>query len=148
MESSKVKALLIRENLQGYGQMERYLRVCGCECRSAASYKEACTLLGTNDFDLVLSPMRLPNTSLFPLLNLLSDSRVTLFYWIAVDGGCLWLPALRQGMNCFGSAMLSTTEFVVALDEAIKEIRRASADRPKSCADKSESAARSAVVAI
>jgi hypothetical protein len=123
MESRNVKALLIQERLQGSGQLEKYLRACGCECHRAGSYKEACYLLGVDEFDLVLSPMRLPDTSLFPLLNLLNGSRITLFYWLAVDGGCLWLPALRHGQNCFGSSTLSTGKFVLELETVIKEIR-------------------------
>jgi hypothetical protein len=123
MESTRPKALLIQEKSQGSWNLERYVQECGCDCSSAASYREACSLLDAEKFDLVLSPMRLPDSSLFPLLSSLSGSRTTLFYWFAVDGGCFWLPALRNGLNCVGSATLNTRQFVIALDEIIKEVR-------------------------
>ncbi len=122
--SRTIKALLIQERPQASGHLEKYLRKCGCECTCAVSYKEACSLLGTGEFGLVLSPMRLHNDSLYPLLDLLHGSHITLFFWYAVEGGCFWLPALRQGQNCFGSALLmGAIDFGVALDQTIQEIQ-------------------------
>jgi len=73
--------------------------------------------------DLALSPMRLRGATLFPLIDLLEGSRVTLFYSHVVEQGCWWLPALRHGERCFGSCALRPSEFVSVLDEAIAEIQ-------------------------
>ena len=122
MESRKPKALLIRETNQDASNLAKHLRGRGCDCEFAASYQEACSLVGTRRFDLALSPMRMRNSSLFPLIRLLDGSGITLFYSHAVEDGCWWLPALRHGRNCFGSYALRPSEFVSALDEAIEEI--------------------------
>ena len=122
MGSRRAKALLIGENPQGSPYLAKRLEERGCECEFALSYQEACWLLRAQDFDLVLSPMRLRGGSLFPLIGLLDGSGITLFYSHAVEDGCWWLPALRHGQNCFGSSALRPSEFVAALDEAIEGI--------------------------
>ena len=122
MEPRTPKALLIGENPQGSSYLAKRLQERGCECEFAVSYQEACSLLGAQGFDLVLSPMRLRSSSLFPLIGLLDGSGITLFYSHAVEDGCWWLPALRHGQKCFGSSALRPSEFVAALDEAIEEI--------------------------
>ena len=116
------KVLMIGENPQGSSYLAKRLQERGCECEFAVSYQEACWLLRAQDFDLVLSPMRLRDGSLFPLIDLLDGSGITLFYSHAVDDGCWWLPALRHGQNCFGSSALRPSEFAAALDEAIEEV--------------------------
>lgn len=115
MESRRPKALLVGENPQDSSHLEDYLQGQGCECDFAASYEEACLQLRADEFDLVLSPMRLRNGSLFPMIRLLSGSRIKLFYYQAVQDGCWWLPALRDGDNCFGSCALRSGEFVTVL---------------------------------
>jgi CheY-like chemotaxis protein len=123
MDNKKPKALLIGENPQGSSYLAKRLQERGCECEFAVSYQEARSLLMAQGFDLALSPMRLRDGSLFPLIGLLDGSGITLFYFHAVEDGCLWLPALRRGQKCFGSSALRPSEFVSALDEAIDEIR-------------------------
>ena len=119
MEPRRPKALLIGETHQGSSYLARHLQERSCECECASSYQEACWLLRTQDFDLVLSPMRLRDGSLFPLIALLDGSGITLFFSHAVEDSCWWLPALRHGQNCFGSSALRPSEFAAALDEAI-----------------------------
>ena len=122
MEPKRPKALLIGETPQGSSYLAKRLQERGCQCEFAASYQEACSLLMAQGFDLVLSPMRLRDGSLFPLIDLLDGSCVTLFFSHAVEDGCWWLPALRNSQKCFGSSALRPSEFVATLDEAIGEI--------------------------
>jgi CheY-like chemotaxis protein len=117
------KVLLIGENAQGSSYLAQRLQGRGFECCFATSYQEACSLLMAQGVDLVLSPMRLRDESLFPLMAFLDGSGITLFYYHAVEDGCLWLPALRRGQKCFGSSALRPSEFVSALDEVMEEIR-------------------------
>ncbi len=124
MEPRRPKALLIGENPQGSSYLTKYLQERGCECEFALSYQEASWLLRPQVFDLVLSPMRLRGCSLFPLIELLDGSGITLFYSPVVENGCWWLPALRRGQHCFGSSALRPNEFVALLEETIKEIQR------------------------
>lgn len=123
MSQESVRVLLIEENPQGSLYLAKRLQGRGCECGFAVSYEEACSLLRVQGFDLVLSPMRLPGGSAFSLVALLEGSRTSLFYFEPVGYVCWWLPALRNGSNCFGSSALLPSEFFPALDEVIDEIR-------------------------
>jgi CheY-like chemotaxis protein len=122
-EPRRVKVLLIGENPQGSLYLAKRLQGRGCECQFALSYQKACELLGVQRFDLVLSPLRLPSGSMFPLVSLLEGFPISLFYFEPVENGCWWLPALRNGHNCFGSSALLPSEFVPAIDEIIDQIR-------------------------
>jgi hypothetical protein len=115
-------ALLIGESPQGSSNLAKRLQARGCECDFAVSSQEASSMLRAERFDLVLSPMRLRDGSLFSLINLLNGSGITLFFSYVVEDGCWWLPALRHGQNCFGSSALRPSQFIAALDEAIEEI--------------------------
>ena len=114
--------LLVGEKPQDSSCLAKRLRRRGCDCQFVVSCQEACSLLGVQAFDLVLSPLRLPGGSTFSLVALLEGSTTTLFYFEPVENGCWWLPALRNGHNCFGSSALLPSEFVPALDEVIEEI--------------------------
>jgi DNA-binding NtrC family response regulator len=116
------RALLIAEGLQTPSCLARRLEGQGCSCSFARSYREACSSLGNQDFDLVLSPLRLRGVTLFPLVDLLEASKVTLFYSYPVEQGCWWLPALRRGQKCFGSAAFRPSKFVSVVDEVIDEV--------------------------
>jgi hypothetical protein len=128
MKAREPQALLIGENAQGSSHLAKLLQERGCKCSFATSYQEACSLLSGERFDLVLSPTRLRDCSIFPLLGLLEGSRVTLFYFQLVEDGCWWLPALRSGRKCFGSYALRPSEFVVSLGEIIDDIQVRSQD--------------------
>jgi len=117
------EALLIGENPQGSSYLVTRLQGYGCECSFATSYQEACSSLRSHGFELVLSPTKLRGITVFPLIELLEGSTVTLFYSHAVEQSCWWLPALRHGEKCFGSSALRPSEFVSVLDEVIAEIR-------------------------
>ena len=122
--SNKVlRALLIAEGLQTPSSLARRLEGQGCRCSFARSYREACLSLGNQDFDLVLGPLRLRGVTLLPLIDLLEGSKVTLFYSHPVEQGCWWLPALRRGEKCFGSAAFRSSQFVSVLDEVIVEVQ-------------------------
>ena len=116
------KALLIGESPQGSSNLAKRLQARGCECDFAVSSQEASSMLRAERFDLVLSPMRLRDGSLFSLISLLDGSGITLFFSYIVEDSCWWLPALRHGENCFGSSALRPSQFIAALDEAIEEI--------------------------
>jgi DNA-binding response OmpR family regulator len=120
----RTKVLLIGENPQGYSLLADRLEAHGFKCRFATTYQEAVSLLSLQEFELVLSPMRVRHSSIFPLISLLESSQTTLFYFQAVEEGCWWLPALRFGRNCFGSHALRPSEFIALLDAVIDEIRK------------------------
>jgi hypothetical protein len=123
MKAIELQALLIGESRQGSMHLEKRLESQGFKCSFIASYQTACSLLRLQSFDLILSPMRLRDSTVFPLINLLEGSNTTLFYFQTVEEGCWWLPAVRFGRKCFGSAALRSTEFISSLEEVIMEMR-------------------------
>jgi hypothetical protein len=123
MDVKKLKALLIGGSRKS-SLLSNRLRKNRCDCWFAISRQEVWKLLDDQSFDLVLGPIRLNNDdSLYPLISRLDGSDTTLFYSQAVEDSCLWLPALRWGVNCFGTAALRSSEFVTVLDETIQEIQ-------------------------
>jgi hypothetical protein len=123
MGDEKLKALLIGDRSWGASHLVKHLQQRGFRCEYATSYEKVRSLLRARHYDLVLSPMRLRDDSLFPLIEWLDGSDVTLFYCCPVESGAWWLPALRRGEGCFGSSALRSSEFVSALDEVLAHLR-------------------------
>jgi hypothetical protein len=120
--SRMIKALLIGESCQGSSYLAKRLQERGCQCEFAKSCEEIRSLIRAQQFDLVLSLIRLHNDSLLPLLEWLDGPSTTLFYSQAVEEGCWWLPAIQNGERCFGSCALRSSEFMSALDETIRQV--------------------------
>jgi hypothetical protein len=123
MEAQKVDALLIRKGQSGHSPLSNRLMRRGCSCRFATSHQEIDALLASHHCDLVLGPIRLHGDSLYPLIEQLRGSGSTLFYYLIVEDGCWWLPAVWLGANCFGSPAIHNSEFVTVLDQTIDAIR-------------------------
>ncbi len=123
MGNERLKALLIGDSFLGSSNLVKCLQQRGFHCEYATSYEKVRSLLQVGNFDLVLSPMRLRDDSLFPLIELLYRSDVTMFYSCPVESGGWWLPALRRGQECFGSSALRPSEFVSELDEVFAQMR-------------------------
>jgi hypothetical protein len=123
MNATEPRVLLIGENSQGSLHLIKRLARRGCDCRFATSYRDAISLLTAQDFDLVLSPTRIADSSVFPLVGVFKGSRTTWFCFLAVEEGCWWLPTLRFGQECFGSNALRPREFVSSLDLVIDEVQ-------------------------
>ena len=128
MEAEKIDVLLIRKGQSGQSPLCDRLARLGCQCRFATSGQEIGPLLASHHCDLVLGPVRLHGNSLYPLISHLHGSRTTLFFYLIVEYGCWWLPAVWLGANCFGAPAIHNSEFVTVLDDTIEAIRfRASA---------------------
>ena len=116
MDAKNLKSLLIGSSGK-FSLLSSRLRNNRCDCWFGHSRQEVFRLLDNQSFDLVLGPIRLNEDSLYPLIGRLDGSDTTLFYSQAVEDSYLWLPALRWGMNCFGTSALRSSEFVTVLDE-------------------------------
>jgi len=128
VKSKAPKVLLVGENPRGPSCLATRLQERGCHCEYASSGQQAFFSVRNHDLDLVLSPVRLQNASLFSLMELLDRSEATLFYFLVVERGGWWLPAIRNGKRCFGSSAFSPSQFVSALDAVIDEVRFSSID--------------------
>jgi hypothetical protein len=123
MENRNPSVLLIGESPQDSSELSARMEMLGCQCRFVSSCREAHLVVRSQAFDLVLGHGRLPDGSLYSLMNLLEGSGATMFYSFAVEYGCWWLPALRRGQKCFGSPALRPSEFMCLLNEMIRELR-------------------------
>lgn len=123
MKKRKSSVFLIGESVQGSSLVANMNRR-EFECSFATSCREAFLFLRNREFDLVLGPTRLRDGTLYPIMSLLEGSGTTLFYSYPVERGCWWLPALQRGERCFGLPALRHREFIILLDELMKQIRR------------------------
>jgi CheY-like chemotaxis protein len=119
MNGQPTMVLLIGENARSSIALLQWLKKRGCRCQLARSYRDACDLVSSTPFDLVLSEYQLPDRTAFPLLDWLIGSSATLFFCTRVQDGSLWLKMLERGERCIGAPVLRSNEFVEALDKAI-----------------------------
>jgi hypothetical protein len=77
--------------------------------------------LGT--VDIVLSSLKIPGKSIHWLIALLSGSRASAFYSLRLEESYLWLPVLKLGKECLGTAAFPPSEFAGVFDQLVKEIR-------------------------
>jgi hypothetical protein len=61
------------------------------------------------DFDLILAAIGSKNR--LHKVPALTGSATSVFYVFPVEDGCWWLPALRNGVDCYGAGALRPTEF-------------------------------------
>jgi hypothetical protein len=123
MAPNSPKVLLIADNPIGLSLLEARFNKWACEVQFALSCKAATALVSHEPFDLVLSQFRLRDGSSYPLAALLIGSNTTLVYSYPVETGCWWLPAVKNGQSCWGSVAMRPSEFIVFLDDILKEIK-------------------------
>jgi len=118
MEANLTTVLLVGETANSL-QLLQWLNKRGCNCQTAASFRDACTLLSCNEFDVVVSQYHLPDRTAFPLLDWLIGSSTTLFLSIAVETDSLWLLMLERGKRCFCAPTLRSRDFIEALQNVL-----------------------------
>jgi hypothetical protein len=119
-EARKVNVLLIGESPCLFSFCRSPLEKAGCQCHFAESHREISKLLGHAKPDIVLSLNAQPNLS--GIVALLAGSRVSMFHRLPVEQGCWWLPVLRNGESCLGTAACRPNEFACVLTEIVKSI--------------------------
>jgi hypothetical protein len=92
-----------------------------CRCLFVHSYAEAKRLVQSRSFDLILSAIPPRNNAISSLAETLAGTRASVFYAHPVEDGCWWLPALRNGLQCFGTPALRPREFSSLLDQVVEE---------------------------
>jgi hypothetical protein len=118
-----IRVLVVSEKSQAPFAYHQLVDRNDCQCHFARSQQEVAELTDLRKFDIVLSTIRVPGGSAHGLVDLLSGSRACVFYSLCVEEGHWWLPALRFGKDCFGTAALRGNEFVHVLDQLVKRIR-------------------------
>jgi len=115
MSAMPTMVLVVGKNVKNSLQLLQWLDGRGARCRFAQSYREACLMISSTNFDLVLSEYQLPDRTAFPLLDLLEGSHATLFFGTRVEDGSLWLKMLERGKRSIGVPVLRSNELTLAL---------------------------------
>lgn len=114
--SRPILVLLIGGYQEGFLEVLSWLYKRGCRCHFATSFDDACRLISSIEFDLVLSQYQLLDRTAFSLYDRLAGSHATLFLSKQVEGGCVWLPLLECGQSCVGAPILRPCDFADALE--------------------------------
>jgi DNA-binding NtrC family response regulator len=117
--------LLVGKGLHGASDLTEHLRRRNCECFLAASCEEASRLMDARPFSLVLSESVMPDCAASCLIPLLVRSGASMFLHVAVEDGCWWVPAVREGQPCLGAPALRPREFAEALEQLLRRARGA-----------------------
>jgi CheY-like chemotaxis protein len=115
MPSNPVMVLLVGETARSSSNVLEWLERRGSRCQFSRSYGDACELIRSTQFDLVLSEYQLPDRTAFPLLDWLEGSSATLFFSTRVEDGSLWLKMLERGTRCVGAPILRSRDLPKAL---------------------------------
>ena len=115
MRAKPIMVLLIGETARSSSNLLEWLQKRGSCCQFSRSYGDACHLIGSTQFDLVLSEYALPDRTAFPLLDHLEGSSATLFFSTRVEDGSLWLKMLERGRRCVGAPILRSSDLPQAL---------------------------------
>lgn len=114
-----IMVLLVGETARSSLKLLQWLNGRGCRCQLAQSYRDACNLVSSTQFDLVLSQYQLSERTAFPLLDLLVGSSATLFFSTRVEDGFLWLKMLERGKRCVGTPVLRSNDLTEALEKVL-----------------------------
>lgn len=132
MRANPIMVLLVGEAARSCSDVLEWLERRGSRCRFSRSYGDACELLPSTQFDLVLSEYQLPDRTAFPLLDWLEGSSTTLFFSTRFEDGSLWLKMLERGRRCVGAPILRSRDLPKALatvlDDAVKPSEQARVD--------------------
>ncbi len=91
----------------------------------AESGQELADLPNLREIDIIFDAIKSPGTSISRLVELLSGSRTSAFYSLRVEAGYWWVPVVRFGTNCLGTAAFRPADFVEVFEELVREIRAA-----------------------
>lgn len=124
MDIRATAVLLVGQTARSSLRLVKWLEDHACQCHYADSCKDACARFSRMHFDFVLSPYELPDRNAYPLLKHLIGSSSTLFFSVAVENGCLWVPTLVRGKKWPSSSALRPAEFADTLRKAVDQLRR------------------------
>jgi DNA-binding response OmpR family regulator len=130
MPVRSIQVLLVGKDLRTNSPLVSRLRSLGCQCAVANSLQDAEMMLGTHDYDFVLSAFALTDNNSLSLLSLLEGRPVTLFFSFGVARGCWWLPALELGERRWGEPAMRPQEFLAYLKSLIRTAELSAAESP------------------
>lgn len=114
--------------------LRRHLEGRGYDCTLTATLKEAQRSLRTHRFAIVLSRISLADGSGSALIGSLAGTRASMYLCMTVRKGWLWVPAVKEGIDCWGAPALGPGQSLHILDGILEETveqadKRGSANR-------------------
>ena len=109
------KLLIVNDAGSDSSLLVKRLTRLGFSCSFSRSFEEAKSRLSTEDFDVVLSKLRINGGTAYELRPLLTGRSSSLFYSLSVEENCWWIPGVRGGRECLGEAALRPEDFFKVL---------------------------------
>lgn len=122
MRKKPIMVLLVGESARSSSNLLEWLQSRGSCCQFSHSYGDACDLILSTQFDLVLSEYQLPDRTAFPLLDWLEGSSATLFFSTRVEDGAIWLKMLERGKRCVGAPILRSSDLKEVIDSLLQGV--------------------------
>src|SRR4051812_26364748 len=113
--------LMMGEGMRKASHLEDFLKRGGWVCRVETDLPAALRLSEQSPYDLFLSGVRMDRIQRTSLVGSATEAKASLFFSMAVEYGCWWLPAVRLGENCADSPALPPKRFA----EEVERLRLA-----------------------
>jgi len=126
LEMQRPSALLVGPQFHGAPSVREWLHRRRCECFLVPTLGEARASIRQRRFDLVLCGSQLPDGAGSSLIEILQGLPVSLFISYPVEDDCIWLPAILDGVNCWGKEALKPKAFMPMIEEVISANRKKS----------------------
>lgn len=120
MNEPRAEILLLAENALAVSGLFEFVRQCGFDCRIATP-ATARELLQSHAFVFVISMF--PLAQQHPLVLLLAGTDCTIFYRLAVEDDCWWVPLEGKNRKELGRPALRAAEFTEFLQQAADQAR-------------------------
>ena len=120
--SNTPRVLLLRDEPTGCFSLVDWLQQSGYKCQIATSPREAVALLGKAHFHVVLSEFSVSVGNTHRLISQVTGSAASLFFRLEMEDGCLWLPAVVRGQDCWGTSAMRPKEFHPVLKELLRQM--------------------------
>jgi len=124
MPRSRVEVLLLSGSESAASSLVKFLEERGCRC-SVVSPARALDSPELFSFDLILSAMPLKQND--PLVLNLAEARCRVFYQLAVEDGCWWVPLGGAHEKHLGAPAVPCRNFAAFLEGVLREIESESA---------------------
>lgn len=123
MVSRRPTILLLAENRFAASELNDFLERKGCAC-STATLSSALDLLRSRTFDFMISTVPLRQAD--PVVVMLGGTDCRIFYRMAVEDGCWWVPLDGKVRKSLGSPALRCAEFAEFLENGLNDLKAAS----------------------
>jgi hypothetical protein len=115
----KISVLVVGESRHPFSLFHPLENI-SCQWHFVKSHQEATAVLSQTASDIIIATYT--HRIHAEMMALLTGLRVTMFYVLPVEEGCLCLPVLRNGENCFGKPAFRPREFTYVLADILRSM--------------------------